>query len=134
MRTFLSTMVALSLMLVVAAEARQAGATDPRETAEKTIIANERALYEAVARADKPAFQALVAPEGVWTTSTGFVPTRLLGDALGTFHLKTWKLENLRVTWLDENSALVLYVRTVDGRFGEGALPATALASTIWIR
>jgi len=44
------------------------------------LIANERALYSAVAKADRTSFQSLVVPEGVWTTKPGFIPMRLLVD------------------------------------------------------
>ena len=101
---------------------------------EKTIIAKERALYDAVAKNDKASFQALVLPEGVWTTNTGFVPMRLLGDGLEVFHLTNLSIENPRVTLLSEASALVIYARTAAGRFGEEAIAPTALASTVWVK
>ena len=118
---------------LVTGQAHQGGA-DTRETAEKTILANERALYEALAKADKASFQSLVVSEGIWTTPTGFVPIQLLTGSLESFHVIKWNIQNPRVFWLDDNPAFVLSTRTVDGRFGEGSLPPTALASTVWTR
>lgn len=133
MRKGVVTLGAVLLALAVT-QARQTGGTDVRQSAEKAIIANERALYDSVAKADKAAFQSLVVREGIWTTSTGFVPVHLLADGLGSFHIRKWNLDNPRVFWLDDNSAFVLYTRTVDGRFGDEGLAPTALASTVWTR
>ena len=133
MRKGVATLGAVLLAFAVT-QARQAGGLDVRQNAEQTIIANERALYDSVAKADKAAFQSLVAGEGIWTTSTGFVPMNLLANALGSFHITKWNLENPRVFWLNDNSAFVLYTRTVDGRFGDEGLAPTALASTVWTR
>jgi hypothetical protein len=99
-----------------------------------TLIADERALHDAVAKADKSAFLSLVAPEGAWTTPQGFVPMNLLADGLTEFHLTKSELVNLRVTPLSDDSAVLLYVWTVTGTFANQPLPATMLSSTVWAR
>jgi shikimate 5-dehydrogenase len=60
--------------------------------ADAALIANERALYDAVAKADRTAFLSLVHPEGVWATKQGFVPTNLLADGLDAFALTKWDI------------------------------------------
>lgn len=125
----------LLVVAIAVGEARQTTDASAKQLAEKTIVANEHALYDAVAKADKASFESLVVPDGAWTTSAGFVPMGMLGDTLGAFHLTKWRLENLgRVVWLDDNSAMVLYASMIDGRFGDYTLPPTSLASTVWIR
>jgi hypothetical protein len=101
---------------------------------DEMLVANERALHNAVAKADTAAFLSLVVPEGAWTTSQGFVPMNLLVNGLGAFHLNKWDIVNPRVTRLTEDSAVVLYAWTVNGTYGDQPLPPTMLSSTVWVR
>jgi hypothetical protein len=96
------------------------------------LISNEHALWEAVAKADKGSFPSLTLPEGVWTTRQGFVPTKLLVDGLQAFHLTKWDIVNPHVTWLDKDSAVLVYVWTGAGTYGDQPLASTTLASTVW--
>ena len=110
-------------------------ATTPRlTTADAALIANEHALYDAAAKANSAAFLSLVLPDGAWTTRRGFVPLKLLAGGLGAFNLTRWDIVNPRVTWLDKDSAIVIYTLQAAGTFEEQAVPATALASTAWMK
>ena len=109
-------------------------AVKPRDTSDKALIAYEQALHTAVAKADQAAFQSLVRADGVWTTGHGFIPLNLLVNGLDGFKLTRWDIVNPHVTWIDDNSAVVLYVWTGAGTFNEQPLPATMLASTVWAR
>ena len=66
---------AILLALAVRGGAGQDGREAERRR-RKTLIANERALQDAVAKADKASFRSLVVPGGVWTTKQGFIPWR----------------------------------------------------------
>ena len=123
--------VVLAAGMTAAQDKPAANRNDP---AVKAIIANERALYDAVVKGDTRVFHSLVVDEGIWTTDTGFVPVRLLERDLGVFRITRWAAENMRVTMLDENAAIVLYTRTVDGTFGGMPLAPMALASTTWTK
>jgi hypothetical protein len=133
MRKIIATIPAMLLALAVthAQDQTAAKADDPFE---KMLIANERALHETVAKADKASFLSLVLPEGVWTTRQGFVPMKLLVDGLDSFKLTKWDIVNPHVTRLDEDSAVVLYVWTGTGTFQNQPLAPTTLASTVWAR
>jgi hypothetical protein len=48
--------------------------------------------------------------------------------------LSKWAIENPRVIWSDDNSALLLYSRTGGGAFGEQRFAATMMASTLWTK
>src|SRR6266496_4259934 len=98
------------------------------------LIANEHALLEAVAKADKGTFQSLVLPEGVWTTKTGFIPLKLLVDGLGDFQVTKWDIVNPHVTWLDKDSAILLYSWMGTGTFQNQPLASITLASTVWTK
>jgi hypothetical protein len=126
--------ISVVLLTLGATSPLQDSTTKPNAAAEKMLIANERALYQAVAKADKASFQSLAAPGGVWTTKAGFVPLHLLVDSLDTFKVTRWDIVNPHVTWIDDNAAVVLYSRTGVGTFGEQPLAPTTLASTVWIR
>jgi hypothetical protein len=98
------------------------------------IVAKEQALHEAVAKQDKASFQSLTVPNGTWTTSSGFVEMRLLAGDLGMFRISKFALVNPHIKQLDDESALVVYIRTGEGTFGDQPLAPTALASTVWVK
>ena len=118
---------------MVAVASALAGAAS-KQASETTLIANERALYEAVAKGDAEKFRSLVLSEGWWTTPSGWVPMGPLAGGLGAFELPKWGIENPHVVWTDGDSALVLYIRTGGGRYGERPLAAMNLASTLWTK
>jgi hypothetical protein len=123
------TAVVLGLAITHAQESRK-----PTTATDELVIANERALRDAVAKADKSAFLSLVAPDGTWTTQQGFVPMNLLADGLGEFHLSQSEIINPHVTQLGDDSAVLAYVWMVTGTFGDQRLPATMLSSTVWAK
>jgi uncharacterized protein (TIGR02246 family) len=119
-----------ALLLILPHTAGQPAPT-PTET---TLIANERALYDAVAKGDRTAFLSLTLPEGLWTTLPGFVPMKMLGDRLDTFALNKWDIVNPHVIRLDDNSAVVVYSWQGAGTSQNLPLPPTLLASTTWTK
>jgi hypothetical protein len=133
MRKIIGILPAILLALAVT-DAQDKTAAKPNDTTEKMLIANERALHGAVAKADKASFLSLVLPEGIWTTKQGFVPMKLLVDGLDSFKLTKYDIVNPHVTWLDEDSAIVLYAWTGTGTFGDQPLASNTLASTVWTR
>ena len=133
MRKIIGILPAILLALAVTGT-QDKTAAKPNDTTEKMLIANERALHEAVAKADKASFLSLVLPEGTWTTRQGFVPMKLLVDGLDNFKVTKWDIVNPHVTWLDEDSAIVVYVWTGTGTFHNQPLASTTLASTVWTR
>ena len=107
MERFVGLIGAILLGLVVATAQERTPKSD--DAAEKVLLDSERALYQAVAKSDKAAFQSLVAPEGSWSSPSGFIPMPLLGDTLDVFRLPTFGGQNLRVMWTEnKNSALVV--------------------------
>jgi hypothetical protein len=133
MRKIIGILPAILLALAITGT-QDKTAAKPNDTTEKMLIANERALHEAVAKADKASFLSLVLPEGTWTTRQGFVPMKLLVNALEQFELTKWDIVNPHVTWLNEDSAIVVYVWTGAGSFHNQPLASTTLASTVWTR
>ena len=131
----LGMLVAILLAVGVTVAQEKPGAKPTAAgTTETMLIANERALHDAVAKADKPSFQSLVLPEGVWTTNAGFVPVKLLVDRLDDFKVTKWDIVNPLVTGIDENTAIVRYTWTGMGTFQNRPLASTTLASTVWTK
>jgi hypothetical protein len=133
MRKIIGIFPAILLTLAVT-DAQDKTAAKSNDTTEKMLIANERALQAAVAKADKASFLSLVLSEGTWTTKQGFVPMALLVNGLEQFELTKWDIVNPHVTWLDDDSAIVVYVWTGTGTFHNQPLASTTLASTVWTR
>jgi hypothetical protein len=134
MRKMVLTAAASLAVTIAVAYGQEKPAGRPNDPFEQTLIANERALQAAVAKADKSAFVALVLHEGTWTTRQGFVPMKLLADGLLGFDVTKWEVINPHVTRLTEDSAIVIYVWSGTGTLHGHPLPPTALASTAWTR
>lgn len=129
----IGTLGAIVLAIAVTnAQEKTPGKLD--DATQQLLVANERSLYETVRRGDKASFQSLVLPEGNWTTASGFVPLGLLADGLEHVQLPNWSVENLRVTWTDGDSALLLYVRKGGGNASGEQSPQMMLASTLWTK
>jgi hypothetical protein len=129
--------IILAVWVVVAiasADGQEKPPVQAKDAFDQALIANERALQTAVAKADKSAFVSLVLPEGVWTTRQGFIPMNLLSDGLLGFDVTKWEIVNPHVTRLTDDSAVVLYTWSGTGTLHGQPLPSTALASTVWTR
>lgn len=122
------------LLALAVGRAQENPAAKPTDTTEQMLIANERALHDAVARSDSASFVSLVLPDGVWTTTQGFVPMNLLANGLSSFRVTKWDIVNPRVTRLGEDAAVVLYVWSGTGTFDNQPLASATLASTVWTR
>ena len=104
------------------------------QRSDAALIANERELYDALAKGNTERFRALILPEGVWTTPSSFVPMGPLAEGLRAFELSKWDIENPRVVWTDGNSALLLYVRTGGGSYDHRPFAPMTMASTLWTK
>jgi Domain of unknown function (DUF4440) len=130
MNKIVGTLTAATLVLAVTHAQEKPGAKPD----EKLLIANERALLDAVAKADKASYQSLILPEGVWTMKSGFVPMKLLADGLDGFKVTKWDIVNPHVIWLGDDSAIVNYAWTGAGTFDDHPLAPTTLAATVWMK
>jgi hypothetical protein len=128
-------MLLTPLVLLAITVAQGQTAAKPDDSVENMLIAQERALLGAAAKADKPSFLSLVlVSEGIWATKHGFVPMQLLVDGLEQFQVTKWDIVNPRVTRIDEASAIVVYTWMGAGTFDNEPLASMALASTVWAR
>jgi hypothetical protein len=122
------------LMALAVTGQPQKNPAESRDASDEALLANERALHAAVAKADKAAFTSLVLPEGVWANNQGFIPLNLLENGLDGFLVPKRDIVNPRVTRLDESSAIVLYSLVEAGTFQDRPLGQATVASTVWTR
>jgi hypothetical protein len=130
---------ALMILVPTLASAQTAPAAKPavnpaRAAAEKTLIANEHAINEAVSKGDKAALLALVAPDGVAANSNGFIPAKLFVEAIPQIKLTKWEIANPQVIWIEPTSAIVTYTFVGEGTFQGKPLPPKAISSTVWTK
>jgi Domain of unknown function (DUF4440) len=133
MRTIVGIISAVLTTLAVA-QAQNNPAAKPASPLETTLVANERALYDAVVKGDKAAFQSLVVADGVWAHKTGFLPMNLMADGLAYFTVTTWDIVNPHVTPIDDSAAIVMYSLAGAGTVMGQPVAPYILASTVWVR
>jgi len=131
MRTTIAAMTALVALATAIGAQNQ---TAPDAETVKLILRNERALYDAIAKGDRAAFQALVSSDGSWTTPAGTVSMDALADRLGAIELPASSIEDPRVVGMDGASAGLTYMRTGGGRFGDRPFAPLVTASTLWTK
>lgn len=101
---------------------------------EKALVANEHKINEAVAKGDKAAFLALVAPDAWSADSHGFMKVADFANTLGEMKMTDWKITDEKVSWVDANTAIVTYKWTGSGTFQGQAFNTPAFASTVWTK
>jgi ketosteroid isomerase-like protein len=120
----------LTLVAVVFAQAPAAN----RAATEKQIVANERTINEAVAKADLKGFNALVAPDAVSMDSGGIMKT---GDPnfekmVKEMKITSWNLEGSQFLWINDNTVVHMYKWTGKGTYQGQPVPSPTWASTVW--
>lgn len=133
MRHLIATLVILGAGICTAAgaHAQVNASTTPTE---KTLIALEHRMNDALAKGDKATFQTLVAPDAVTADKTGFIPVSKFVEALGQIKITKWKIDNVRVLPVDATSAVVISVWTGEGSFAGRPFDSPVLTSTVWTK
>jgi hypothetical protein len=103
-------------------------------TLDKALIANERKAGDALAKGDKAAFLALVAPTGWAGDSTGFMKVSDFAAMFDQVKVTSWAMSDEKVTWVDPNTAILTYKWTGAGTFQGQPMPGTVYASTVWTK
>jgi len=118
---------------ILALSAGMAAAQDKAAT-EKVLIANEQAVNGAVAKGDKAAFTALVAPDAWSADNNGFMKVSDFVPMLDQVKVTTWKMADAKVSWIDANNAVVGYTWTGAGTFQGQKMPGKVYAATVWTK
>lgn len=101
---------------------------------EKTLIANEHKINEAVAKGDKATFSSLVAADAVSVDKGGFMPIAEFLKVFDQIKVKNWTIDNPKVQWIDANNAIVSYTWTGTGTFMNQPVDSPTLSSTLWTK
>lgn len=133
----LTTMTVAAVMVMVAFGTGPALAQDAQ--AEKTIIANERAVNEAVAKGNAAAFRQHVAEDG-WSVD-GMMGRMAVADFLKNFEAMTkdmkmssWDISDSKIHWVDANTAVHSFKWTGTGTYQGQPIPSPAWVSTVWTK
>ena len=122
---------------LVALGATDARAQDPQ--AEKAIIANERAINEAVATGNLAGFKQHVSADG-WAVDS-MMGRMAVADFLKQFeemakHMKmtSWDITDSKIQWVDANTAIHTFKWTGSGTYQGQPIPSPVWTSTVWTK
>jgi hypothetical protein len=107
--------------------------------AEKTLIANERAVNQAVAKGDLATFKQHVAAEG-WSMD-GMSGRMSVADFVKLFpqmtkdmKIESWDISDFKTVWVDANCAVLTYKWTGKGMYQGQPIPSPTWSSTVWTK
>jgi hypothetical protein len=114
--------------------ARRSGATS-KHTAD-ALIRMEKEDWEVAKKKDWKAYDRLLAEDFVWVDASGVIAGRTpVVRYLSDLDLKDYSLEDVQVTMLSKDVALLTYKVTQQGAFRGQALPsAPSYVSSEWVR
>jgi ketosteroid isomerase-like protein len=106
---------------------------------EKMLIANERAVSDAIAKGNLAGFKQHVAADG-WSIDpiSGRMP---VADFIKGFDAMTkdmkitsWDITDTRTVWVDANTAILTYKWTGTGTYQGQPIPSPVWCSTVWTK
>ena len=98
----------------------------------KQIEANERAVSEAVAKNDAAGFNKLIAADAISMDGAGLMAVSEFVKILPQVKTTSWAIDQVKVTAINDTTALITYRWTGKGTFMGQAMPSPVFASTIW--
>ena len=101
---------------------------------DKALIANERKVADALMKKDRAALTSLMAADGWSGDASGFMKTSEFLGGLDQLAIKSYKISDEKVAWVDANTAIVTYKWTGAGTFAGQPFPETVYASTVWTK
>jgi hypothetical protein len=103
-----------------------------RAAIEPQILANERAINEAVATSSVEKFKSLVDERGFGIDPTGVMSIGDYEKMVSAIKVESWEMSDQRYLWLSDDAVLIAYKWTGKGTFMGMPVPSPTLASTIW--
>ncbi len=129
--TKLLSAVLVALLWSTGAPASASAQVEDKAAAEKALIENERKLNEAVAKGDRETFRTLIADDGLWARTDGFVPVTLFVEAFDQMKVTSPDIVNPLVLWVHPSTAIVVSVWTGSGTVMNQPF-TPKLAATVW--
>lgn len=125
-----STLLAAGLTLACASPAF--AQTAGKAAIEKTLIANEHKVNDAVMKHDAAGFTALVAADAVSADMGGVMKVSDFVKSMDQAKIQSYQILNPQVMWVDDKSAVVVYTWKGKGTWMNEPVPETTYASTVW--
>lgn len=106
---------------------------------EKTLLANERAVNEAVAKGDAAAFSRHVAADA-WSLDgmSGRMPVsefvKQFPQMVKDMKMTSWDITEPKLLPIDANTAVLTYKWTGSGTYQGQPIPSPVWASTVWAK
>jgi hypothetical protein len=113
------------VITTAAAYAQAPGATN-RAAIEKQIVANERAINEAVAKGDMKTFHSIVAADAAGVDTAGITRVNApdFDKMMQSAKIQSWNIDGSQFYWVDDNTVVHMYRWTGKGTFGGQPVPA----------
>jgi hypothetical protein len=131
-----TAMVAGATVLRTRVEATSAPAQakdSDKAALEKSIIANEQKINEAIAKGDLGGFKALVSSDGWSVDSSGPMSMPEFEKNFKQAKIEPGsKITDTKVVWIASNSAVLIYKWTGKGTFMGQPVPPVTFSSTVW--
>lgn len=127
-----------TLTLTVSTLAFVAGAAYAQGTGaaaiEQQLMANERAINEAVMKGDTKTFTSLLSPDSTATDGTGTMLAADFAKVMPMLKITSQKLDAMKVAWLTPDAALVSYTWSGTGTMQGEKIPSLSYATTVWVK
>src|SRR5438093_13619705 len=101
----------MTLAIAAVAAVTQTPATSNHAAIEKQIVANERAINEAIARVDMKGFHAYIAPDAIAIDPTGIskVNTPDFDKMMASAKMQSWSIDGSQFYWVGDNTVVHMY-------------------------
>jgi hypothetical protein len=105
-----------------------------RAAVEKQVLANERALNEAYAKADIKPFNEFLAPDAMALEATGpiKVPNPDFEKMMKDSKIQSWNIDQSKFFWVNDNTVIHTYRWTGKATYQGQPAPNTTWSSTVW--
>jgi hypothetical protein len=128
-----STVLVLAGMAVASALAQTPPASS-HAAVEKQIVANERAINDAIAKGDMKTFHAHIASDAVGIDPSGIskVNTPDFDKMMLTTKIQSWNIDGSQFYWIGDTAVVHMYRWTGKGTYEGQPVPSPTWASTVW--
>lgn len=112
----------------------QAAAPAGPSALDRALIANENKIVDAIVKKDKATLKSLISPDGGVFGSDGFATHADFLTSIDQLTIKSFKISDEKVIWVDPNTAVLTYKWTGSGSYNGQPIPATVYSSTVWAK
>lgn len=142
MRTLFATVGVLTLTAGMALAQDAAKKAAPKATApaggnaaiEKTIVANENKVVDAISKQDKAGFTALMGPGSIAGGDDGFMTVAQFVPMMDQIKLTNAKISDSKFVWAGSSTVVHYYVETGVGSFQGQPMKSPTYSSTVWTK